>query len=101
MGDKKDTYRVSSDQKPQVILANPVIDPNRFVNFPPRLSNHRVGFLDDPEKYGFQKTEVVFTKKGVEALQSGRTQKQFIALVQSHIGYVMDYVMEDVIRRAR
>lgn len=85
VGIHKTEFTPVSHQSPQVILANPITDPKKFPHFPQNLVDHKGGYLDDPEKFGFQKTEIIFTKNGVEVLKSGRTEEEFVRLVQDQI----------------
>lgn len=72
---------------PQVILANPVIDPKRFPEFPKHLSEHQPAAFDDV--LGDVKEEIVFTPKGVQKAENGRTRQQLIDLVQTHMGRIL------------
>jgi len=89
VGAESGPYVFASDQKPQIILANPVIDPARFPNFPKRLLQHKPGYMDDPEKFGNMKTEIVFTQSGLEKLHHGHTEEEFIGLVQSRMNILL------------
>lgn len=81
-------------EEPEVILANPVIDPKHFPKFPPQLDTHQPGYFDDPETKGKIDEEIVLTKRGVRKLRRGKTTEELISLVQNR----MAFVMEEMIR---
>lgn len=75
-----------SYEKPEVILVNPVINPEHVPNIPPDLKGHQPGFYNDPEEGPARaSTELVLTKRGVEKLVNSRTVDEVITLVQNQI----------------
>lgn len=88
-------YIPASDKTPQIILANPVIVPKRFEGFPRELSEHSPGYLDDPNKFANQSSEVVLTNRGPQMLLAGRTEREFVDLIQGYMIKVLPrYIRE-------
>lgn len=92
--DKAVPYSPPTEQDRQVILANPVISPQRFPGFPRDLKEHQPGFLDDPDKFDKPETLIAFTEKGVEVLAHSQTEAEFTQLIQSQ----MERVLPEYIR---
>lgn len=82
-------YNPPTNKGQEIILANPVMQPDKFDDFPRMLRNHKPGYLDDPERYSKTKQDLAFTEKGVELLQFGMTEPEFVNLVQAHMISVM------------
>jgi len=73
-------------ESPNVIFANPIIDPETYPNYPDYLKEHQPAFLDDPEKHIGHKKAIAFTAHGVKAVIEGSiSEMQFANSVQNHM----------------
>lgn len=87
-------YVSPSNESPEVIFASPVIDPERFPNFPENLKPHHPGFWDDPERHSSMKAEFALTLYGVKRLVQGRTEEETVELAQDQIRYALPEMIE-------
>lgn len=85
LGEEQRTFMPATDSKPQIILANTVIDPQHWTDPEQNLARHNPGYLDDPERFRSEAKEIVFTRSGVTILNAGRTEEDFLNLVQDHM----------------
>lgn len=85
LGDLQVIYRPPANEEPEVIFANPVIEPSQFKNFPPEFGKHKPGFLDDPDSHLNRRSIIGFTPTGLGQLYGGKTEEEFVNLVQSCI----------------
>ena len=69
--------------------------PKRFKGFPRELGEHNPGFLDNPNKFASQSSEVVLTGRGPQKLFSGRTEREFVDLIQGHMVKVLPRYIKD------
>lgn len=79
---------------PEVILANPVISPNKDSGFPLRLKDHKPGFFDDPDRLVKSENKEMFTPRGVKTIYQGRTEEEVINSAQEHISRVLPRMMK-------
>lgn len=87
IGTDRVDYRRAGRDGPQLILANPVVDPKAYPQFTealkkylPAFKNHQPGFFDDPERHASQNSRIAFTPHGVARLIQGRTPEQVVEL---------------------
>ncbi len=85
VGNQRTEYVSSSDQKPQFILANPVVPPDLMPEFPDEFKEHTPGFFDDPERHTRTGTKIAFSPQGVKTFSFGRTEEEVVYLVQNRM----------------
>lgn len=89
------TYKTPGYDKPQAILASPMINGMTYPSFPNELKPHEAGYFDDPERKKEVNNVLVLTNRGIQEKNYRRSEPQFVKLVQDR----MELVMEDMIRR--
>lgn len=90
IGEETVAYQEPTLDEPNVIFANPVIDPKKDDSFPKELSGHQPGSLDDPDKLINGEKIIVMTLSGVKQIVKGHgDEAQLVNSIQMHMSKVM------------
>ena len=85
VGGKEETFKKPEfGEKPQAILANPVIKPDSFLGYPDSFKDHNPGFFDDPENQAGRKL-YVFSNHGIIKTDGGIPVEVVIENAQGYI----------------
>lgn len=96
LGEETVAYREPTLDQPNVIFANPVIDPKATDGFPKMLSSHQPGALDDPDQLVKGEKIIAMTPTGVKQIIKGHgDEAQFVNSIQLHMSSVLpEYIRE-------